>query len=103
MAAKFQRGRFGRLRNPEERYLELVALCHLSLAATGRHLGVTAERARQLFEIYGVERDRDVSPSRCGIDPKSNPGSRTVSGQCIADRATVAVAVPSATSGKTGA
>jgi hypothetical protein len=56
MTADDKNGKCGRLKNPAPRRRVLVASRQLTLAAAGRRLGVSGERARQLFRIYGVTR-----------------------------------------------
>jgi hypothetical protein len=56
MPKELKRANFGRLKHPRRRLRQLLALRHLSVKIAGAALGVSSERARQLFGVYGIKR-----------------------------------------------
>lgn len=60
MAASVRKGKFGNLYRPRARMRQLRRWAHLTLEQAAEKLGVKQERARQLYFIYNIPRQRHV-------------------------------------------
>jgi hypothetical protein len=73
MSTNVPKRQFGRLKQPAQRLKRLAGLSRLSLKAAGMKLGCSGERVRQLFRIYGVERQRVARCNQNGASRKAIP------------------------------
>src|SRR5260370_39589330 len=72
------KGNTGSLHNPADRARQLRRYAHLTLEEAGRKMGVGRERARHLYHIYGINRERRTKKTNLRpAQPRSGvPGTR---------------------------